>query len=60
MDKNQVSGMAQRVLVNIPDKLKEDLKLEAEYQGRTLSDLCGFLLETAWREHKDDFVKEKK
>ena len=60
MGKQPLRDMAQRVLVNVPDKLKEDLKAEAEYQGRTLSDLCGFLLETAWREHKDDFVKEKK
>lgn len=57
MDKQKSSDMAQRVLVNIPDKLKEALKQEAEDQGRTLSDLCGFLLETAWREHKDDFAK---
>ena len=52
--------MSKRILVTIPDQLEIGLKAEAERQGRSLSNLCSYLLETAWREHKDDFVREKK
>ena len=39
--------MSHRVNLTIPDKLYMELKLLADYQGRTLANLCNYLTEKA-------------
>lgn len=52
--------MSKRILVTMPDQLEAALKAEAERQGRSLSNLCSYLLEKSYEELQSDKSEEKK
>ncbi|MEM7770420.1 MAG: hypothetical protein AAF327_07905 [Cyanobacteria bacterium P01_A01_bin.37] len=45
--------MAKRVFATVPDTVAEDLEKWADQQGRSLSNLVGFLLENSLRTAKE-------
>ena len=52
--------MSKRILVTMPDQLEAGLKAEAERQGRSLSNLCSYLLEKSYEELQTEKSEEKK
>ncbi|NET38227.1 MAG: hypothetical protein F6K19_40560 [Cyanothece sp. SIO1E1] len=54
--------MAKRVFASVPDTLAEELQEWADNQGRSLSNLVGYLLENAVKEAKErgDFQPKSK
>ena len=52
--------MSKRILVTVPDKLEASLKAEADRQGRSLSNLCSYLLEKSYEALELEQSEEKK
>lgn len=52
--------MAKRVFATVPDAVAEELEQWANQQGRSLSNLVGYLLENSLRDAKEkgDFAKK--
>lgn len=46
-------SMAKRVFASVPDTVADELEAWAEKQGRSLSNLIGYLLENAVKEAKE-------
>jgi hypothetical protein len=46
-------SMAKRVFASVPDTVADELEAWAEQQGRSLSNLIGYLLENAVKEAKE-------
>ncbi|MEB3360129.1 MAG: hypothetical protein VKK04_25615 [Synechococcales bacterium] len=54
--------MSKRIQVTLPDRLAEDLERWADYEGRSLANLCAYLLENSIRESKvrgDDWARQQ-
>ena len=47
-----MAGMSKRIQVTLPDRLADDLEHWADSDGRSVANLCAFLLEASVRQAK--------